>query len=185
MKFKWAVMSAAAMLLAGCAVPLAGNLAGRDASLSVVSAVQDGGLRTQSTLTAYTKASIARVTLKLYTLDASGTPSPVMDGASQVQADVSSTAIDKPVTFKSLHRKTTYRIKAFAYKGTSEATDDLISTTDANSYRTIRVDRSLTPTITSVPVKLIDRLFKAEGTSSLEVTDGTITHETESIVPGT
>ncbi|MBO9541295.1 hypothetical protein J7643_11960 [bacterium] len=181
MKKTYALTALGAILLAGCAGPLVGTTGAGDASLSVVTAVQDGQFRTQAPgLSPYTKSNINHLVLKLYTLDGSN-ESPVMRGGVELKAEVGAEVLDEPVTFKNLHPDTTYRIRAFAYKATGEATDDLISTTDTGSYRDVSVGRSLAPSIVSLPVKLINRLFKAEATSSIVVTDGDLVNEDEAI----
>ncbi|MBO9541294.1 hypothetical protein J7643_11955 [bacterium] len=181
MKKNVALMALGATLLSGCAGPLVGTTGAGDASLSVLAAVQDGQFRTQAPgLTPYTKSSINHLVLKLYTWDGA-TETAVVRGAGEVKVDVGAASLNEPVTFKNLHHDTTYRIRAFAYKATGEATDDLISTTDTGSYRDVSVGRSLAPSIVSLPVKLINRLFKAEATSSIVVTDGDLIHEDETI----
>lgn len=174
-------------LLAGCSMPAwIGGTTG-EASLAVNTIVQGGAAayRTQIASFAYTSSSIHHVVLKLYTVSSASVEAPVMVGGSQLQADVTQAVLSQAITFKNLHHDTTYRIKATAYKDSSTATDSIISSEDSNSYRDVVIAYSLTPTIASVPVKLIDRLFAAEATAGIVVTDGTTTNVDEVITAPT
>lgn len=150
------------------------------AKLSVVPAFRDGQLRTQSVLNPYTKRSVDHVTLKLYTV-AGGQESPVLQDGSPVEADLASGSLDAPVTFDHLHNDTTYRVKALAYRAPGQASADLISTEDASSSVDVAIGRDVSPALERVPVKLIDRLFAAKGTTSLAITDGSYTYLNETI----
>jgi len=169
-----------ATLLAGCAGPLSYTLGTDDAELAIGTQVHDGGYRTQGLgFTAYTKSSIQHVVLALFTVSG-GVETPAMNGSTPITADVSKFVLNQDVTFRNLHHATTYRVKAYAYKlaGTAEA--DLISD-PASSSLDIFIGSSQTPTLAKVPVQLIDQPFSATGTSSLDVTDGSISESTESL----
>lgn len=173
------------VLSLGCTSNLAG-LAGAgngSVTLSLVAAVQDGQFKTQAIVNPYTKSSIAHVTFKLYMV-AGGQESAVTRNGSPVELDVASGSLDLPFTFENLRNDTAYRVKAMAYKAAGTANADLISTQDASSSLDITIGRDVTPTLQSVPVKLIDRLFAATGTSNLVVTDGSYTYQNERITMG-
>lgn len=175
----------ATTLTVGCTSDLAG-LAGAsngNVKLSLVAAVQDGQFTTQAVVNPYAKSSIAHVTFKLYTV-AGDQESAVTRNGAPVELDVASGSMDLPFTFENLHNDTTYRVKALAYKAAGTANVDLISTQDAGSAVDITIGRNVTPTLQAVPVKLIDRLFAATGTSSLVVTDGSYTYLNETITVG-
>ncbi|MNX75008.1 hypothetical protein D3C86_1064660 [compost metagenome] len=170
-----------AAFVAGCAALETSPTAG---ALSVQPRVSEGGYRSQTAavVAPYLSGDINHLVIALFKLD-NGAETPVVGpGLVPVRKDIEQASLSVPVTFYNLHPNTTYRIRAFAYKATGEATDDLISTTDSASYKDVRVETSLTPSIEQVPVKLINKLFKAEATSSIVVTDGTLTNENEAIV---
>lgn len=172
-------------LIVGCTSGLAGlaGVSDGNATLSLVAAVQDGQFRTQAVINPYTKSSIAHVTFKLFTV-AGGVENAVTRNGSPVELDVASGSLEAPFTFENLRNDTTYRVKAAAYKAAGTATADLISTQDASSSVDIPVGRDLTPAVQPVPIKLIDRLFAASGTTNLVVTDGSYTYQNERITVG-
>ncbi len=175
----------ATTLTVACTSDLAGLVGARNANakLSLVAAVQDGSFRTQAVLDPYTRSSIAHVTFKLYTV-AGGQETAVIRDGSPVEIDVASGSLDLPFIFENLHNDTTYRVKALAYKASGTASSDLISTQDASSSLDIAIGKDVTPTLQPVPVKLIDRLFAATGTTNVAVTDGSYTFQNERITVG-
>lgn len=175
----------ATTLTVACTSDLAGLVGAKNtnAKLSLVASVQDGSFRTQADLDPYTRSSIAHVTFKLYTVAGDQETAVIRDG-SPVEIDVASDSLDRPFTFENLHNDTTYRVKASAYKAPGTASSDLISTQDASSALDIAIEKDVTPTLQPVPVKLIDRLFAATGTTNLVVTDGSYTFKNERITVG-
>lgn len=175
----------ASTLTVACTADLAGLAGARtsNAKLSLVAAVQDGSFRTQAVLNPYTRSSIDHVTFKLYSLSGGQETAVTRDG-SPVELDVASGSLDLPFTFENLRNDTTYRVKASAYKAAGTAMADLISTQDASSSLDIAIGKDVTPALQPVPVKLIDRLFAASGTTDLAVTDGSYTYNNERITVG-
>lgn len=175
----------ATTLTVACTSDLAGlvGASNANAKLSLVAAVQDGAFRTQAALNPYTKSSIDHVTFKLYTVAGDQETAVIRDG-SPVEIDVASGSLDLPFTFENLRNDTTYRVKALAYKAAGTASSDLISTQDASSALDIAIGKDVTPVLQPVPVKLIDRLFAASGTTNLAVTDGSYTFKNERITVG-
>ncbi|MNX73455.1 hypothetical protein D3C86_1048520 [compost metagenome] len=175
----------ATSLTVACTSDFVGLAGARNANakLSLVAAVQDGSFRTQAVLAPYTRSDIAHVTFKLYTASGSQETAVIRDG-SPVELDVASGSLDLPFTFENLRNDTTYRVKASAYKAAGTAIADLISTQDASSSLDIAIGKDVTPPLQPVPVKLIDRLFAATGTTNLAVTDGAYTFKNERITVG-
>ncbi|MBO9542521.1 hypothetical protein J7643_18190 [bacterium] len=175
----------ATTLTVACTSDPAGLAGARNANakLSLVAAVQDGSFRTQAVLDPYTRSSIAHVTFKLYTVSGDQETAVIRDG-SPVELDVASGSLDLPFTFENLRNDTTYRVKASAYKAAGTAIADLISTQDVSSSLDIAIGKDVTPALQPVPVKLVDRLFAATGTTNLAVTDGAYTFQNERITVG-
>jgi hypothetical protein len=177
------ILLTGALLLSACSSPL-GGLGSEEASLTVMPQIADGRYATQATFEPYTRSSIDHVVFRLYTVaSASVVASASLESTvsvgvspSNVEKTLTGSAIDSTVTFKGLHFDTTYRIRAFAY----EADNTLISDF-ATSYLDVYTRHETVHQIPRVPVKLVDRLFQATATSSLDVTNGTIRTEDEAI----
>ncbi|MBO9542319.1 hypothetical protein J7643_17145 [bacterium] len=160
-------------LLAGCVAP---SLTGRPTgtgTLEVLPRVSGGQLRTQAIVPGYMQADVDHLVVKLYTLDGNN-EAPVLDGSGNpVQKDVASSSLNVPIRFGYLHPYTTYRVRAFAYKAAGTAQQDLISD-DAGSYAEIQVaGNNERPSLGTLPVKLLDRLFSGQASAGITVTNGT------------
>jgi len=144
------------------------------ATITLIPQVKAGTYRAQALVSAYTKANINHLVVKVFQLN--GTIElPVLDGnGNQVMADLANSELDSPLTFTNLFRNTTYRVRCYAYKAPGEAAGDFISTTDANSYVDVQVLDDDRPVMSALKVKLIDTVFNGEGTTGVEVTDGAI-----------
>lgn len=120
-----------------------------------------GELGTQAVVAPYTQASIASLVLKIYTFDG-------LEHDLGLQRTLLNAQLDNPIVFSNLKPNTTYRIKAYAYASGSL----LISTEDVNSYTDIVIASDDRPTVGTLKVKLVDRAFNGQATSSLVVNPG-------------
>ena len=154
-------------LLTGCAVTSVGMTGSSgNATLSVTPDVSNGSYQSQAILNAYSSADIEHVLIRLYTVSG-GVETLVLDGSSNpVQKDVASGSIANAIVFGNLASQTTYRIRAFAYKSPGTAAGDLISTVDASSSVDVVLTNNDRPTLATLPVKLIDRVFDGQATAS-------------------
>lgn len=144
-------------LISACAV---GHSLSQGAQLVVKP--QFSGISTLADASAYSKQSINRLELQLFTVsNGETTPTGISRALSNIQ-------LDNAVVFSQLKAHTTYRIKSLAY-----ALDDtLISSGDADSYTDITIENDDRPTVLPLKVKLIDRVFNAGGTSSIQIIPG-------------
>lgn len=115
---------------------------------------------TKATVSPYDKTSIQHLTLKLYTggLDTG------------LHKTLLNAQLDNPVVFSNLKAQTTYQVRAYAYASTDDTA--LISFNDANSWTDITITNDDRPTISVLKVKLIDRDFSGQATSSLLINPG-------------
>lgn len=179
---------AATASLVGCAyVPLGNvpqlnvaNLATGKASLLVRPQVAAGGYRTQGAapsndLLPYAKSDVAKLQLSLFRV-ANGTESAVVNASNvPLTKEILNASLDQEIGFTNLHPNTTYLVKAVAF----DAQDNVIS--EASSLQ-IAVAADERPPVGTLVVQLKNRLFKAEGTSSVVVTPGDYDTELEDIV---
>ena len=160
-------------LLAGCSAPVTTSIAHPGVTLSVQPAVQGGGYRTQTVVNPYGQADIYHLQVKLFKV-ASGVETPVTDASGNpLMKDIASPSLGVPVVFGNLNFDTTYRVRAYAYS--DPATASLISTTDSGSYVDITVTNDDRPTVSTLPVQLIDKIFSGEATASgIAVSSGSV-----------
>lgn len=144
------------MLLAGCALAQPVSF---PCTLIIKPQIVSGQL-TQATVAPYDKNAIHHLSLKLY-IGAQDT------GFSKTLLNAQ---LDNPVVFSNLKAHTTYTVKAFAYASTDDTL--LISTTDANSWTDITLTDDDRPTLDTLKVKLIDRSFDGQATSSIGIIPG-------------
>lgn len=178
MSTKSAFLLLATTLLAGCVnvpgglLPNSGEFANGNAELRIQPQILAGGLMTQAVVDNYTSSSINHMVVKLFKVN--GSESPVLDSNSNpLTKDVPNAELSSVVTFGNLNANTTYRIRAYAYQaaGTDEA--NLISTSDVSSYTDVTLTNNDRPTLTSLRVKLIDKVFNGQATASgVVVTNG-------------
>jgi sugar lactone lactonase YvrE len=121
-------------------------------------------VRTQTLVPVYSKTTIDHLTLKLYPLQAG------IEQALVASRSIPQTQLDKTIVFSNLRANTTYRIKASAYASTDSSA--LISTEDANCSTDVYVNTDDRPTLGVLNVRLGNRDFDAEATSSLTFTEG-------------
>lgn len=153
-------MLASTLLLASCSMI---HPALNRGTIVLKPQVTAGSYGTHTDLPNYTQASIHHLSLKLYTFDDS-------EHEQGIQKSIPNADLNKVVTFSNLKANTTYRIKAYAYASADDS--NLISTEDANSYTDIVLLTDTQPYVGNLKVKLIDRNFNGQGTSSLAVTPG-------------
>lgn len=157
MRQYWIVAS---LCLAGCAAiqPITNNA-------TLILKPQIGTtVYTQAEVPVYATASIHHLVVTLYPLQTGIEQAPVASNT------LNNAQLDNPVVFTRLKANTTYRAKSQAYLTTDSS--QLISTQDANSYTDIQVLSDDRPTVGSLKVKLIDRLFNGVATSSLAISNG-------------
>ncbi|MBO9541296.1 hypothetical protein J7643_11965 [bacterium] len=176
---RFALALAASVSLVGCAyVPLGkvpqldvASLASGKASLQVWPQVAAGGYRTQTlptnNLLPYAQSDVAKLRLSLFRV-ANGTESAVINANNvPLTKEILNADLGQPVGFTNLHPNTTYLLKAVAL----DAQDNVISEA-ASSNLQITVVTDQRPTVGNLVVQLKNRLFRAEGTSSIDVTPG-------------
>lgn len=178
----WRVLSALAAItaVAGCVYLPLGKVSpinGMAASIRVKTEFGTGNYRTQTSgdLLPYAQSDVQHIVLKLYASLGVGNES-----ASLAEKDIPAASLSEQVSFFNLHPNTTYRIKAFAYKASGVATDDLISV-QASATVDVPVLTDERPTAANLKVQLKDRPFQAQGTSSIVVTNGSLTNIDEVI----
>lgn len=165
-------------LLAGCVngpvglLPNADGIANGQAELQIKPQIVAGGLMTQTVVDNYTSTSVNHLVVKLFKIN--GSESPVLDGSgNQLAKDIANAQLSGSVSFSNLNANTTYRIRAYAYKAAGTAEADLISTSDVSSYTDVTVGNDDRPTLTTLRVKLIDKVFNGQATASgVVVTNG-------------
>ncbi|MBM3276356.1 MAG: hypothetical protein FJZ00_14475 [Candidatus Sericytochromatia bacterium] len=152
------------------------------AALSLVPDIRGGGIRTQALLTPYASSDINHLAIKLFRVVGAQEVAVLDAGGQQVAVDVPRASLGGSAVIGNLAFDTTYRVKAFAYA--TAGTANLISTTDSRSWVDVQVQRDDRPTLATVPVQLIDRVFSGEATaSSIAVSSGSLSHSgSESLV---
>jgi hypothetical protein len=176
MKRSW-ILSLSLGTLAGCATlagPL-GSTADGPVTLRLQPTVQDGGLRTQALVRAWTRSDIEHVVVRLKRVDG-GSEADVLVAGSPVMVDVASRSLSAPIVLNGLKRNTTYRVRASAYKAPGEAAENLISEGDG-SKATVTVGVDDAPAIAALPIKLKDQVFSAQATTSFDIVAGKVTYE--------
>lgn len=148
------------LLLSGCMVSQSISDKG---ALILKPQINAGSYLSQTTISAYTQASINHLRLKLYTFDDS-------EHDQGIQKTLLNAQLDNPIVFANLKPNITYRIKAYAYASSDDSL--LISTSDADSYTDVTLTDDDRPTVGTLKVKLIDRAFSGQATSSLVINNG-------------
>lgn len=128
-----------------------------------------GSLATKAELPVYSKETINHLVLKLFTVNGE-VETPVLSGSGEIARDILKSDLDSSIVLGNLKTNTTYRIRGYAYKAAGTNPVDLIS--DASSYTDVAVLTDDRPTMSSIPVKLVDRNFAGQGTGSIAVTPG-------------
>lgn len=146
------------LLISACAIvqPLS-----QRGTLILKPQIQPGG-QTQTVIPVYSKASINHLLLKVFTTDNG-------EQDTGIQLKVPNVNIDNPVVLSNLKPNTHYRIRAIAYF-TSDETQPI---SNGSSYADITVGNDDRPTVGSIPVYLIDRLFDGLASSTIVINEGT------------
>lgn len=161
-----------AMVLAGCAAPALIGPAGK-ASLTIIPRVSDDRSVQIALAQGYLGSDIEHFDIKLFKV-VDGLEQPVLDGSGhQITATGAGTASGKALTIGSLQSNATYRLKAYAYKAAGSDPADLISD-PASSSVDVSVTTDDRPTVASLPVTLINKLFSGAATSSIALTEGSL-----------
>lgn len=151
---------AATLLLSGCMMAPSVT---RNGCLVVRPFLQSGSFAAQTTISPYTQTSIQHLDLKLFTYDDT-------EHDQNIQRTLLNAQLDNPIVFANLKANTTYRIKAYAYASADNSL--LISSNDEDSYTDVVLTNDDRPTLVTLKVKLIDRTFNGQATSSLTITSG-------------
>lgn len=128
-----------------------------------------GAYRSQALISAYGKADIHHLELRLYTLSGETEVPVLWPNNTPMILDLTRAELESPLTIGNLRGATTYRVKAFAYKNEGTSPSDLISTTDSGSYRDVNTSNN-DLTAVSLGVKLIDKSFAAATQITLSAT---------------
>jgi len=134
--------------------------------------VLPGGYRSQAIVKAYTVDDIDHLVLQLFRLDGD-TEIPVVgsDGKAVIKR-IPAAKLGETLTFDALQARTTYRIRAFAYKAPGEDPKDLISAPGAASSTDVTLSDDDRP-VTTLKVKLADVPFNGIATApGIEVFPG-------------
>lgn len=150
----WRAM--AILALAGCVVPSLSH------SGTLILRPQIIGRSIQAELPPYTQASIDHLVLDLYLLNGESTQS------TGIQRTLLNAQLDNPIVFSNLKAQTKYRVKATAYVSGGA----IISSEDADSFTDVDVLADDRPTIGTLKVRLIDRPFSGQASSSLVINPG-------------
>lgn len=142
------------------------------------------GFHTLGQVTAYGAGDINHVMVQLFThAGAQATEAAVKKtNGDDVAIDVPKADLAKTIRFTNLKPATKYRVRAYAYKASGTDAANLISTTALSddvtqrSYVDLDVTDVDTPTLGTLRVRLIDRSFDGQTTSSgVLVTPGGLT----------
>lgn len=154
MKKSWILAST--LLISSCAVA---QVASTSATLILKPQITKGSL-TQVINNPYDQTAIQHLTLKLF---AGGQDTGISKTLLNAQ-------LDNPVVFSNLKDHSSYRVKAYAYASTDDTV--LISTDDANSWTDVTLTDDDRPTMGTLKVKLIDKLFNGQASSSINLIIG-------------
>lgn len=125
--------------------------------------IQKGHI-TQGAVTVYDQNSIAHLKLELWTLNGS------VESALVTQRTLLQSQLGNPIVFTNLKANTSYRVKAIAYADLADT--QVISSNDSDSYTDIPLLTDDAPSIATLKVKLIDRSFNGQASSSIDIISG-------------
>lgn len=158
------------LALFGCAVagPVTPQATG-NATLTLTPHYRAGGYLAQAVVPQVDANSVNHLVLVLNRVTPQG-ETPVLDtGGFPLMADLSRSELMNPITFEHLAAKSTYRVRAYAYKAPGTAESDLISINE-QSYVDVVVDIEDRPTMSPLAVKLIATPFAATARVALSAT---------------
>lgn len=147
----------AALLLAGCTAitPLS-----QHGTLVLKPQFSEGQFGTKTLIPPYSQADINQLVLKIFTFD--GT-----EHDQNIQRTLLNAQLDNPIVFSNLKPNTTYRIKAYAYTAGS-----LLISDEASSSTDIVLTNDDRPSVATLSVKLVNRAFNGQATSSITIYPG-------------
>lgn len=108
----------------------------------------------------YSQTDINQLVLKVFTYDGS-------EHDQNIQRTLLNAQLDNPIVFSNLKPNTTYRIKAYAYTAGA-----LLISDEASSSTDIVLTNEDRPSVATLSVKLVDRSFSGQATSSLSINPG-------------
>ena len=169
-----AVLIASSFWLSGCEL-LASSpmpLSQSHVTLRLRPEVLPGGFRSQAIVKAYTIDDIDHLILQLFRLEGD-TEIPVVGAdAKAVIKRIPAAMLGETLTFDALQARTTYRIRAFAYKAPGEDPKDLISAPGSASSTDVTLGDDDRP-VTTLKVKLADVPFNGIATApGIEIIPG-------------
>lgn len=127
----------------------------------VLKAQVQKGNYTKTLLPSYSKTSINHLLLKLYTTDSG-------EQDTGIQLKILNAQLDNPMVFANLKPNTHYRVRAYAYYTSDET--QLIS--NNQSYADTAVGSDDRPTMGSLTVYLVDRLFNGQASDTITLNNG-------------
>lgn len=143
-------------LMSGCGAAFPGSQ-----TLVVTPLVSDR--QVLATVTPYLRSDVATLVISLR----------VLDGANETavaEKTLSNSQLDSSVAFANLRSYTAYRIRAFAFKADSTKISQ-----DDQSFLDLVTTNDASPTLASLPVKLLDTPFSGQASSgAIAVTDGAL-----------
>ena len=162
------------------------SLASGNRNVTLRTTVSDGGYRTQTVINPWTRADIRLVVVKVLKLDGTAEKTVFQTVEKTTEPFVFKLEpknLEAELILRNLAPETSYRVRAQAYNE-SEATDAALISDDEASFVDIVVKNDDRPVAANLPIKLRDKLFAGEATSSLNLTEGTLTNIDEIIELG-
>lgn len=137
--------------------------------LTLTPRFQAGDYRAQAVVPQFDITSVNHLVIKLNRVTAQGEAPVLTTGGAPVVADLSRSELSSPITFAHLVGNATYRVRAYAYRATGTAENDLISIT-AESYVDVETGSNDQPAMSPLTVKLIPTPFAATANVALSAT---------------
>lgn len=157
------------------------SLASGTRSVTFRATVRDGGYRTQTVITPWTRENIHHVVIQVLKLD--GTAEKFVFRTAETPYDITITSedLEKDFPIDKLAPNTTYRLRARAYSE-PEASDAALISDDEASFVDVVVKNDDRPVAANLPIKLRDKLFAGETSSELHgIFDGLLRYNEERI----
>jgi hypothetical protein len=151
----------------GCATSLGpGGGEPTGGELEVVPSLAVSAYAAQSVVPKKTAAGVKHVVVKLFKLA----------GSTETQAaqdmDIAKADLGRTIRFRYLNFNTKYRVRGYAYQADGTAAADLVS---RDAYVDVEVGSDDRPALARLPIPLMDVLFDAAGTGSIEIKTAGVT----------
>lgn len=147
--------------VSGCAAPLPFEAAAPSKTLVVTPHVDRPDRRLLASILPYTRQDVATLVLKLLVRE--GDTETLVATSTLTQAE-----LDRSVTFHHLRLDRAYRVRAYAYLA-----DGTLISLETASFVDLSLSDGETTTLTTIPVRLIDRSSEGQaGSGTISVTDG-------------